>query len=170
MGLKPWESSSVSTDTKVTRFWAPTWDSVFGIVTALRVGRFEVQIPAGTNDFSSRKLPDWTWGQPNLLLNAYRMSPLPFPRGGKTAPRWGRSLAFGAELKKGWRYSFTHPICFHSVCRNNFTFTCSFSLFGTSCMYRLSFKYGFVGRSTGEGNVQLDIRVNYQLDANICLF
>lgn len=81
-------------------FWAHIWDNVFGIVTALRVGRFEVRIPAGTSDFSSRKLSDWTWGPPILLLNAYRMSP-PSPKEVKQPSVEVDHLHSGPSLRKG---------------------------------------------------------------------
>ena len=27
-----------------------------------------------------------------------------------------------SEIKNEWRYTFTPPVCFHGMCRNNFTF------------------------------------------------
>jgi hypothetical protein len=80
---------------------------------------------SGSNDsrgkifFSSPQCPDWLWGPPSSLLNAYRGPP---PGVKQMRHDVDHSPASNTTSKTEWSYTSTHPICLDGMKRDNFDF------------------------------------------------
>jgi len=72
--------------------------------------------------FPSTERPDRVRGSPRLLFNGYRGS---FSGIKRPVSEVDHLPTFSVEVKNGWSYTSTPPICIHGVDRDNFTF-CTF--------------------------------------------
>jgi len=92
--------------------WTPVTNmSVVGILTRSRTGRCGVLIPAQSDLSLLQNVQNGCEAHPTSCSRGGAVSHLP-----------------SAEVKNGWSYTSTPPICLHGVCRNNFPFTSNHSL------------------------------------------
>ena len=94
--------------------------SVSDVAIRLRAGPSRVRILEGAIEFFLLKnRPHRFWGPPNLLFNGYRDSFRGLKRLGREVDH---SPSSSAEVKNGWCYTSTPPLCLYVVDRNHFAF------------------------------------------------